>query len=484
MDLLASTSITRGDLECMLFDEAAAPKALPLSLLEDITNGFSDDLEIGRGAFAVVYKARLANSVVAVKRLYNYKQMLEIEFHREVECLMMVKHKNVVRFLGYCAETKGNIGSYDGKFVMADVQQRLLCFECLQHGSLDKYITDPTSGLEWRTRYNIIKGICEGLYYLHQNSILHLDLKPGNILLDEDMMPKITDFGLSRCFEDDQTRVITRNIGGMIGYLAPEYFSNYQVTHKLDIYSLGVIITEMLTGWKGYQAVEEVLEGWTNRILDIEQWEQIQVCTEIALECTNLDPAKRPASMKHIIERLLETEFSTHVIPEVGTSELLLLHQSALCFPFKPNKVVLCPLQLTNNTDKHVAFRLMEKSIKSSFLLLPMYGLVPPNTPYTLIVTTQVNEELPQKYIIDVILHSATLILGDDEHINTLRSQSEIFFQEMGNAVQEVKLKATYTLPGHITTLLSKPMSPTIKIICKVEFFHMYSLDINQAKQW
>uniref|UniRef100_A0A453TE59 Protein kinase domain-containing protein n=1 Tax=Aegilops tauschii subsp. strangulata TaxID=200361 RepID=A0A453TE59_AEGTS len=267
------------------------------------------------------------------------------------------------------------------------------------------------------------------------------------------------------------------------GYLAPE-FTNYEITHKFGLYGLGVIIMEMLTGKKGYHTVENVLEGWSNHILDISECAQIQVCTEIAIECTKADPTKRPASMKHIIDRLLETEFSTHVIPEGGTSELLLLHQFALYFPFEPNKVVMCPLQLTNNTDKHVAFRLMDKSIKSSFLLLPMYGLVPPNTPYTLIVTTQVNEELPQKYIIDVILHSATLILGDDEHINTLRSQPDNFFQEMGNAVQEVKLKAIYTLPGKITTSLSKPMSPTIKIICKVEFFHMYSLDVNQAKQW
>lgn len=99
---------------------------------------------------------------------------------------------------------------------MADVQQRLLCFEYLHKGSLENYITDPSSGLDWRTRYNIIKGICEGLCYLHQKRILHLDLKPANILLDNDMMPKITDFGLSRCFDDDQTSVITRDIGGTI----------------------------------------------------------------------------------------------------------------------------------------------------------------------------------------------------------------------------------------------------------------------------
>uniref|UniRef100_A0A453TDN7 Protein kinase domain-containing protein n=1 Tax=Aegilops tauschii subsp. strangulata TaxID=200361 RepID=A0A453TDN7_AEGTS len=146
--------------------------------------------------------------------------MREKEFHREVECLIKAKHRNVVRFLGYCVDTQGNMASYNGKMVMADVHQRFLCFGYLPNGSLDVHIT-------------------------------------GNILLDEDMMPKITDFGLSRCFDDDQTRVITRDIGGTLGYLAPE-FTNYEITHKFGLYGLGVIIMEMLTGKKGYHTVENV----------------------------------------------------------------------------------------------------------------------------------------------------------------------------------------------------------------------------------
>ncbi|XBI43675.1 hypothetical protein VPH35_108416 [Triticum aestivum] len=211
MDL--RVSITQIELECMLVDDDAEPKALPFPLLEKITDGFSDKLEIGRGGFAVVYKAMLDNGIIAVKRMSN-TYMYEKEFHREVECLMKVKHKNLVRFLGYCADTQGNMGSYNGKMVMADVQQRLLCFEYLPKGSLDDYITDSFGEFEWRKCYQVIKGICEGLNYLHQNNIMHLDLKPGNILLDEDVMPKITDFGLSRCFEEGQTRVITENVGG------------------------------------------------------------------------------------------------------------------------------------------------------------------------------------------------------------------------------------------------------------------------------
>ncbi|KAF7105420.1 hypothetical protein CFC21_106236 [Triticum aestivum] len=319
--------ITQTDLEYMLHDEDAEPMALPFPLLEKITDYFSDELIIGRGGCAVVYKAILDNGVLAVKRLPN-TYMYEEQFHREVECLMKVKHKNIVRFLGYCADTQGNMGSYNGKMVMADVQQRLLCFEYLPRGSLDHYITDSSGGLEWVKRFQVIKGICEGLNYLHQNNIMHLDLKPGNILLDEDMMPKITDFGLSRCFEEDQTRVITKNVGGTLGYLAPEFHEG-EITHKFDVYSLGVIIMEMLTGKKRCESIADVRESWSYKS-DILWWDQIRVCAEIGIECTDLKPANRPESMKHIIDRLLSTECSTHVIPVGGPNKLLVLPKAAI----------------------------------------------------------------------------------------------------------------------------------------------------------
>uniref|UniRef100_A0ACD5WCK8 Uncharacterized protein n=1 Tax=Avena sativa TaxID=4498 RepID=A0ACD5WCK8_AVESA len=132
---------TRDELKSMLCDENAEPNSMSLSLLEEITDSFSWEQEIGRGGFAVVYKGTLDNgAIVAVKRLSD-THMYEKQFHREIECLIKVKHKNVVRFVGYCADSQGKVGSYNGKFVMADVQQRLLCFEYLPHGTLDKYIT-------------------------------------------------------------------------------------------------------------------------------------------------------------------------------------------------------------------------------------------------------------------------------------------------------------------------------------------------------
>uniref|UniRef100_A0A453GEV5 non-specific serine/threonine protein kinase n=1 Tax=Aegilops tauschii subsp. strangulata TaxID=200361 RepID=A0A453GEV5_AEGTS len=116
---------------------------------------------------------------------------------------------------------------------------------------------DASSGLEWRDRYKIIKGICEGLNYLHTQNIVHLDLKPANILMDDKMVPKITDFGVSRCFKEDQTRTIVTIVAGTPGYLAPE-FTNGVITFKYDLYALGVIIMEILTGAKGYHEAGEV----------------------------------------------------------------------------------------------------------------------------------------------------------------------------------------------------------------------------------
>uniref|UniRef100_A0A3B6U9D4 non-specific serine/threonine protein kinase n=1 Tax=Triticum aestivum TaxID=4565 RepID=A0A3B6U9D4_WHEAT len=250
----------RSYLEQILVDETAEPTALPLSLLKDITGDFSDDQEIGRGGFAVVYKGIFGDKVIAVKKLSN-AYMHETEFDREIECLMRAKHKNVVRFLGYCDDTQRSREIFDGKHVMAEIHQRLLCFEYVRKESLDKYINGAYR--EWGTCYKIIKGICEGLQYLHDNHIIHLDLKPANILLDDNMEPKIADFGLSRCFDENQSRDITKTILGTIGYLAPEIREGGVIARSADLYSVGVIMLEILTGQKGYQ---DIGDGWFEKI--------------------------------------------------------------------------------------------------------------------------------------------------------------------------------------------------------------------------
>ncbi|PVH33863.1 hypothetical protein PAHAL_8G080700 [Panicum hallii] len=296
-------------LERMLFDETAQPANLPLSLLEAITKNFSDDQEIGRGGYAVVYKGLLRNGTVAVKKLSVSVGFDDQKFIQEIDCLMKVKHKNIVRYLGYCADTQSKLFSYNGRNVFADYPQRFLCFEYVSGGSLYNYITDVSTGLEWRKRYSIIRGVCEGLHYLHERRIVHLDLKPSNILLDNNMVPKISDFGYSRFFHENQTQEITQTLVGSIGYLAPEFF-NGVITFKIDIYALGVIIAEILTGKKGYSSAVNVLECWRNRSMKSGEdtpLEQIRVCAEICIRCLESDPQKRP-EIRHIIEALNETE--------------------------------------------------------------------------------------------------------------------------------------------------------------------------------
>ncbi|CAL4994747.1 unnamed protein product [Urochloa decumbens] len=311
-------------LECMLLDETSEPTDLPISLLKTITDDFSDDLQIGRGGFSVVYKGFVGNGrTVAVKKLSNSIDIDETKYNQEVGCLMTIRHKNIVRFLGYCANTHGKILDHEGKLVMADVRHRLLCFEYLCNGSLRDYITDASHGLEWTSRYKILKGICNGLCHLHEAHIVHLDLKPANILLDDNMVPKISDFGLSRRFDGNQTRTITSQLYGSLGYLAPEFHSGL-ITFKSDIYSLGVIFTEIMTGQKGYSPVDHVLQNWKNR-LDMSSaeslLEQVRVCAQISIDCMNIDSEKRPV-IQCIIQSLDDTEKTDQLIRSVMSTSL------------------------------------------------------------------------------------------------------------------------------------------------------------------
>ncbi|TKW31685.1 hypothetical protein SEVIR_2G121700v4 [Setaria viridis] len=323
---------------------------LPFPLLEKITNGFSADQQIAEGGFSVVYKGLLDGKAVAVKKLKEL-YIDDKTFSREVRCLTQLNpHNNIVRFLGYYSGAEQMCVRYEGTSVMADHNRhRLLCFE-YQPDSLCRRISDASSGLGWIWRYQIIKGICNGLHYLHKMEIVHLDLKPANILLDSKMVPKITDFGISRCF-DGQSQLFATRIAVTRGYYAPEIVNNV-ITMKLDIYSLGVIILQILTGHiyhtlevqeeRSDEVLKDVLESWKNRLETsrgdtyfvfpkemgdqlleqsekmrdtlLEQSEkmretllnQVRVCAEIGIQCMNTDPAQRP-DIDIILHRLGET---------------------------------------------------------------------------------------------------------------------------------------------------------------------------------
>ncbi|XP_024318739.1 clathrin heavy chain 1-like isoform X3 [Brachypodium distachyon] len=285
-------------LERILSDASAQPTRLSYALLRSVTNNFSK--VIGHGGFAVVYQGVLQNGKIAVKKLSISDGFSDELFVDEIECLTKAKHNNVVRYLGYCADTQGELMEFNGRCVIAEVPKRLLCFEYVPNGSLHRYLKGKPCGDEWQVRYKIIKGICQGLQYLHKIRINHLDLKPGNILLDVGMEPKIADFGLSRCFDEEQSRVFTKHVYGTPGYIAPEIINSGEISFKSDIFAFGIIMIKLLTGHNDY---------------DIERWHkslnrdcpQVKRCIEIAQACVDDDQHKRPA-ISEIIHKLDELE--------------------------------------------------------------------------------------------------------------------------------------------------------------------------------
>ncbi|XP_057511102.1 G-type lectin S-receptor-like serine/threonine-protein kinase SD2-5 [Actinidia eriantha] len=203
--------------------------------LTTMTNDFSTKL--GEGGFGSVFEGTLRNGTkIAVKRLHGLGQV-EKSFLSEVETIGGIHHINLVRLIGFCAERTF----------------RLLVYEYMSNGSLDKWIFDRNkrATLGWQSRRKIILDIAKGLAYLHEDcshKIFHLDIKPQNILLDDNLNARISDFGLSKLIDKDQSQVITA-LRGTPGYMAPEWLT-LNITEKVDVYSFGVVVLEILCGRK------------------------------------------------------------------------------------------------------------------------------------------------------------------------------------------------------------------------------------------
>ncbi|KAL6907895.1 hypothetical protein ACP4OV_002065 [Aristida adscensionis] len=283
----------------ILIDTSADPIELSFSFLERITNEFSISQVIGRGGFGVVYMGVLQNKKIAVKKLSQTRDFSDKQFHDELACLRRVKHKNIVRFLGFCSDTRVEAVEHKGQLVLAEDRRRFLCFEYVPN-SLHDYIKAESHGHECDMHYKLIEGICCGLSYLHNKErITHLDLKPENILLDTDMVPKITDFGLSRRFSGGQSKIITKTILGSQGYIAPEYWSKGEISYKADIFSLGIVIRKLLCG----STDSSDLENWHQSLNVV--CPQLKRCIEISQLCVEDDPHKRP-TIDCIIDMLSE----------------------------------------------------------------------------------------------------------------------------------------------------------------------------------
>jgi serine/threonine protein kinase len=206
------------------------------------TRNFSEKL--GAGGFGSVYKGVISGlSTVAVKRLDGVRQG-EKQFRAEVSALGLIQHINLVKLLGFCCQG----------------DKRLLVYEHMCNGSLDSHLfqrNDVAAVLDWSTRHQIAIGVARGLSYLHQSCrecIIHCDIKPENILLDESFVPKIADFGLASVIGRDFSRVLT-TFKGTMGYLAPEWLSGVPITSKVDVYSFGMVLMEIISGRRNASVV-------------------------------------------------------------------------------------------------------------------------------------------------------------------------------------------------------------------------------------
>ncbi|VAH24518.1 unnamed protein product [Triticum turgidum subsp. durum] len=297
------------------------PSELPLDFLNKITKNFSKDLQLREDASESVYMGILdGGEVVVVKKLAeNSPVPCEKKFANEVQNIMGLEHENIVKMVAYCREPNNKLVQINERYITAEITDTLLCHEYLPQGSLDKNLFGESSIIDWGTRFKIIKGICKGVHFLHTlpRPILHLGLKPQNILLDVNMAPKIADFGFSRIFGIDHTRKITRSVVGSVGYMAPEYLYSGEISARSDIYSLGLIIMEISTREKNSsdqkharKYVDGVKENWTMEkimseytLLEEQGLNQVQACIDIALQCVEIDQDKRP-SIDYILNRL------------------------------------------------------------------------------------------------------------------------------------------------------------------------------------
>ncbi|KAL2597861.1 hypothetical protein AAZX31_11G212300 [Glycine max] len=299
--------VPRGDI--LGATELKGPVPYRYKDLKTATKNFSDENKLGEGGFGDVYKGTLKNGkIVAVKKLIlGQSGKMDEQFESEVKLISNVHHKNLVRLLGCCS--KG--------------QERILVYEYMANKSLDRFLFGENKGsLNWKQRYDIILGTAKGLAYLHEDfhvCIIHRDIKTSNILLDDEMQPRIADFGLARLLPEDQSHLSTR-FAGTLGYTAPEYAIHGQLSEKADAYSFGVVVLEIVSGQKSSElradADGEFLlqRAWKlhvqdmhldlvdKTLLDPEDYdaEEVKKIIEIALLCTQASAAARP-TMSEIV---------------------------------------------------------------------------------------------------------------------------------------------------------------------------------------
>ncbi|EHA8591631.1 G-type lectin S-receptor-like serine/threonine-protein kinase SD2-5 [Cocos nucifera] len=281
--------------------------------LQEATDNFS--VKLGQGGFGSVYLGKLPDGTqVAVKQLEGIGQGRK-EFRSEVAIIGSIHHFHLVRLRGFCAEG----------------MHRLLAYEYMAKGSLDRWIFQNNgegSQLDWDKRYNIALGTAKGLAYLHEDcdsKIIHCDIKPENVLLDENYVAKVSDFGLAKLMTREQSHVFT-TLRGTRGYLAPEWITNYAISEKSDVYSFGMVLLEIIGGRKNFDPAEssekahfpsyafkKMEGGRLKEVFDAklkvnDRDQRVETAIKVALWCIQEDLSLRPSMTKvvQMLEGLLD----------------------------------------------------------------------------------------------------------------------------------------------------------------------------------
>lgn len=306
--------------------DIAEKMIIPLAELEKATDNFDQNRKIGRGGNGTVYKGILSDlHVVAIKKPNRGIQREIDEFINEVAILSQINHRNVVRLLGCCLET----------------QVPMLIYEFISNGTLHDHLHRANGELlSWKDRLRIAKETSKAIAYLHSSvsiPIIHRDIKSPNILLDDALIAKVSDFGASRYIPLDETEPTTA-VQGTRGYMDPVYHYNGRLTEKSDVYSFGVILIELLTrkipssyvSSKGDGLVAQfnslVTEGNLVQILDPqvvnEGGNEVEEVATLAISCINLRVEDRPTM------RQVEMALEAFQEPHENASENLAIRQS------------------------------------------------------------------------------------------------------------------------------------------------------------
>ncbi|ESQ37626.1 hypothetical protein EUTSA_v10002354mg [Eutrema salsugineum] len=295
-----------------LYQALVPLKRYSYSQVKKITKSFTH--EVGKGGFGIVYRGFLCDGrKVAVKVLKDTKRNNGDDFINEVASMSKTSHVNIVTLLGFCFE-----GS-----------KRAIIYEFLENGSLDKFISsNKASGMDWSALYGIALGVARGLEYLHngcRERIVHFDIKPHNVLLDDNLCPKVSDFGLAKLCENKESILSLLETRGTVGYIAPEVFSRMygRVSHKSDVYSYGMLVLEMI-GARNQAYIEDsasntssmyfpewiykdLEKGYNKRLIkngiSSEEDETVRKMTLVGLWCIQSSPLIRPP-MNRVVEMM------------------------------------------------------------------------------------------------------------------------------------------------------------------------------------